>query len=107
MCRMHLVLAAKEGFSFADPYAIGLAFAGVAVFVAIAALSHQHERAFSASVIYLALGLGVALVVGLTDARWLEPAADASLLEHMSEIAIVVALFSAGLKIERSLRRAE
>jgi sodium/hydrogen antiporter len=77
------------------------------VFVAIAALSHQHERAFSASVIYLGLGLLAALVVGLTDSAWLEPLEDASLLEHMSEIALVVALFSAGLKVERSIRRAE
>jgi NhaP-type Na+/H+ or K+/H+ antiporter len=77
------------------------------VFVAIAALSHQHERAFSASVIYLGLGLLAALVVGLTGSDWIDPIEDASLLEHMSEIAIVVALFSAGLKVERSLRRAE
>jgi sodium/hydrogen antiporter len=77
------------------------------VFVAIAALSHQHERAFSASVIYLGLGLLAALVVGLTDAAWLDPLGDASLLEHMAEVALIVALFSAGLKVERSIRRTE
>ncbi len=54
---MTLLPAAGEGFSFAAPYAIGLAFLGVAVLAAIFALSHQGERPFSASLIYLALGL--------------------------------------------------
>ena len=37
------------GLSFADPYVVGLLFAGVALFAAVGALSHQQERAFSAS----------------------------------------------------------
>ena len=56
-------LAAAPGLSFGDPYVLGLAFAGVAVFAAIGALSHQHERAFSASLIYLALGLAAAVAL--------------------------------------------
>jgi len=58
-----LPLAADRGFSFADPYAIALAFAGVAVFAAVGALSHERERAFSASLIYLALGVGAATII--------------------------------------------
>ena len=49
--------AADTGFSFGDTYAIGLLFLGLAVFAAIGALSHQRERAFSASLIYLGLGV--------------------------------------------------
>ncbi len=98
-----LVLAADPGFKFADPYAIAIAFTGVAVFAAVGALSHQHERAFSASVIYLVLGLVAATVIDVLGVRWIDPIADATLLEHLSEIAVVVALFATGLKLERAL----
>ena len=102
-----MVLAAEKGFSFGDSYALILTFAGIAVFVAIAALSHQHERAFSASVIYLGLGLLAAVVVNLADFAWVDPLKDASLIEHLAEFAIIVALFSAGMKVDRSLRSRE
>jgi sodium/hydrogen antiporter len=70
----------------------------------VGALSHEHERAFSASLIYL--GLGVVGAVGLTafDVRWLDPVADSGVVEHVTELAVVIALFSTGLKLERSLR---
>ena len=96
-------LAADTGFSFADPFAVALLFIGVAIFAAVGALSHQHERAFSASLIYLVLGCGAAVVVDLSDVGWLEPVEDASLLEHLTEIAVIIALFSAGLKLDRPL----
>ena len=104
---MPLVLAADKGFSFADPFALTIAFVGVAVFVAIGALSHQHERAFSASVIYLGLGLVAAVIVNAAGFSWVDPIEEASVVEHLAEIAVVVALFSAGMKVERSLRSRE
>jgi sodium/hydrogen antiporter len=97
------VLAAERGFSFADPYAIALAFAGVAVFAAVGALSHQRERAFSASLIYLTLGIAAATIVDLLDVGWVDPFQDAALIEHLAEFAVIVALFGTGLKIERAL----
>jgi sodium/hydrogen antiporter len=99
------VLAAERGFSFADPYAIGLAFAGVAVFAAVGALSHQHERAFSASLIYLGLGVAAATMIDLLGVRWIEPLRDATLIEHVAEFALIVALFATGLKLERAFDR--
>ena len=96
-------LAADTGFSFADPFAIGLLFVGVAVFAAVGALSHQHERAFSASLIYLVLGCGAAVAIDLSGIAWIDPAGDADLIEHLTEIAVIVALFSAGLKLDRPL----
>ena len=99
-----LVLAAERGFSFADPYALGLAFAGVAVFAAVGALSHQRERAFSASLIYLALGLGAATVVDVLGVRWIDPFEHATTIERLAEFAVIVALFGTGLKLERALR---
>ena len=89
--------AADVGFSFADPWAVGIAFLGLAVFAAIGALSHEHERAFSASLIYLGLGVVAAGGLFALGVRWLDPVEDASLLEHVTELAVVIALFSTGL----------
>lgn len=100
-----MLVAADPGFSFADPYAVAIAFAGVAVFAAVGALSHQHERAFSASVIYLALGLMAATAIDAFEVSWIDPLSDAKLLERLSELAVVVALFATGLKLERALER--
>jgi sodium/hydrogen antiporter len=97
------VLASASGFEFADPYAIALAFAGVAVFAAIGALSHQHERAFSASLIYLGLGVAAATMIDLLGVSWIDPFADAEVVEHLAEFALIVALFGTGLKLERAL----
>ena len=99
------MLAAERGFSFADPYAIGLAFAGVAVFAAVGALSHQRERAFSASLIYLGLGIAAATMIDVLGVRWIDPLEDATLIEHLAEFAVIVALFGAGLKLERAFDR--
>jgi len=97
-------LAAGPGFDWADPYAAGLLVVGLAVFAAIGALSHQGDRAFSASVIYLVIGLAAAVVIGLTGLDWLVPRQDAELIERLSELAVVIALFSTGLKLDRPLR---
>ncbi|MQA73577.1 MAG: sodium:proton antiporter [Solirubrobacterales bacterium] len=98
-------LAAERGFSFADTYAVGLLFCAVAVFAAIGALSHQRERAFSAAIIYLALGIGAALAIGLLDLDWIDPIDDAEPIEHLSELAVIIALFGTGLKLDRPLDR--
>jgi len=95
--------AAGPGLSFGDPYAIGLVFLGVVFCAGIAALSHQHERAFSASIIYLLLGLAASAGIHLLDGRRIDPIADAELVERIAEIALVVAVFTAGLKVERRL----
>jgi sodium/hydrogen antiporter len=97
------LLAADTGFSFADPFAVGLLFIGCAVFAAVGALSHQHERAFSASLIYLVLGCGAAVVIHGSGIGWVDPVEDASLIDHLTEVAVIIALFSAGLKLDRPL----
>ena len=67
-------------------------------------MSHEHERAFSASLIYLGLGALAALAIQLLDVEWLDPLDDAKLIEHVAEVALIFALFSSGLKLDRSLR---
>lgn len=98
-----MTFATDPGFSFADTYAIGLVFLGVAVFAAIAALSHERERAFSASLIYLGLGVLAAVALDLFGIPWVDPVGDAAVLERLTELAVVIALFSTGLKLDRVL----
>ena len=100
-----MITAAGRGFAFADLYAIGLIFCAVALFAAIGALSHQGDRAFSASIIYLGLGAGAALAIELIGLNWLEPVEDAELIERVSELALIIALFGAGLKLDRAFTR--
>ena len=71
------------------------------MFAAIGALSHQHERAFSASLIYMALGLTAAAVMAGIGVDGLHPLENARLLEWVSEIVVVIALFATGLRLDR------
>lgn len=99
-----VLTAAERGFGFAEVWPIGLAFCGLALFAAVGALSHQHERAFSASLVYLALGLVAGLAIDLLDLRWIGPIRNSGAVEHLAEFAVIVALFGAGLKLDRPLR---
>ncbi|HEX2044001.1 MAG TPA: cation:proton antiporter [Gaiellaceae bacterium] len=100
---MSSVVAAGPGFAAPELYALGLVFLGVAVAAAVGALSHEHDRAFSAALIYLAFGLAAAVVIQLFDLRWVDPVDDAALVLRLAEFAVVVALFSTGLKLDREL----
>jgi NhaP-type Na+/H+ or K+/H+ antiporter len=97
-------LAIDLGFDPGGAWPLGLLFLGAALFAAVGALSHEHERAFSASLIYLGLGIAAAAVIGLLDIGWLDPVGDHEPVERLCELAIVVAVFSAGLKLDRALR---
>ena len=77
---------------------------GLAVFAAVGAMSHEHERAFSASLIYLGLGAVAAAAIGVLGIAWLDPIDDATVVEHVAEVALIFALFSSGLKLDRALR---
>jgi NhaP-type Na+/H+ or K+/H+ antiporter len=96
-------LSAATGLDLLDTFDLGVLFVGLAVFAAVGALSHQHERAFSASLIYLGLGAAGAVTIAALDLDWIDPVADAELIEHLAEAALVMALFSAGLKLDRPL----
>ena len=100
-----ILTAAERGFSFAEIYPIALVFCAFALFAAIGALSHQHERAFSASIIYLGLGVAAAAALELLGVNWLDPIGDAETLERLSELAVIIALFGTGLKLDRPFDR--
>ena len=90
-------MSAATGVDLLDTFDLGVLFVGLAVFAAVGALSHQHERAFSASLIYLGLGTAGAIAIGILDVDWIDPVADAELIEHLAEAALDNAKFSAGL----------
>jgi sodium/hydrogen antiporter len=96
-------IAASKGFEAGDLHALALLFFGLAVFAAVGALSHQHERAFSASLIYMTLGLVAAGVMAAIGVDGLHPLENARLIEWVTEVAIVVALFATGLRLDRPL----
>jgi len=86
------VIAAATGFSFADPYAIGLAFAGLVLFTAIWTLSSHQRHLFSPAAVYLLLGALASAGLHLLGV---------DLIEHLAEFAVIVALFGAGLRLDR------
>lgn len=98
-------VALAPGWEVVEPYALGLLFLGLATFVAIAALSHEHERAWSATIIYLALGATAAIAMGLLDVAPLDPFDHAVLIKRVTELGLVVAIFAAGLAVEKQITR--
>ena len=96
-------LAADTGFGVGDEFALALVGFGVSLFAAIGALSHQRDRVFSASVIYLSLGLIAAVALSLLGIAPIDPVRDAVLIEHVTELALIVAVFSTGLAIDQRL----
>jgi NhaP-type Na+/H+ or K+/H+ antiporter len=96
-------IAAESGFSAGDPYALGLLFAGIALFAAVVALSQQHERAFTGAVVYLVLGAVASLTLQLLGVDPLDPLHDTELFERVTELAVIIALFGAGLRLDRAL----
>lgn len=96
--------AAGSGLATGDPYAAAQLFVGLAVFAAVVALSRQRNRAFSPAMVYLLMGVIAAALVRALGVAWLRPEEDAQVIERLSEFAVIVALFGAGLKLDRPLR---
>jgi NhaP-type Na+/H+ or K+/H+ antiporter len=95
--------AVTPGFEPADAWSLGLLFLGAAVMAAIVALTHQRSRAFSPSVVYLALGALGAAGVAVLDQDWFSLIDDADVVERFAEISVIVALFATGLRLDRPL----
>jgi sodium/hydrogen antiporter len=96
------LLSAAPGFSFGDPYAVGVAFGGLALFAAIWAQSASRGK-FSPAAVYLLLGALASAGLHILGIGLLDPINQAKLIEHLAEFAVIVALFGAGLRIDRHL----
>jgi NhaP-type Na+/H+ or K+/H+ antiporter len=93
------------GWHLGDLYSVGLIAAGVAVFVAVVAVAREHKRTYSASVLYVAVGAIGAVGLSLLDVEPLDPEGDHLLLQRLTELALIAAVFSAGLTIEKNVQR--
>jgi NhaP-type Na+/H+ or K+/H+ antiporter len=86
-------------------YGAGMAFVGVVLFVGVAALTRQHQRPYSATVFYLLLGALGSVLLGATGVGRLDPVVDHVVFERVTELALVIAVFGAGVAIERQVSR--
>ncbi len=102
---LSLPFALDPGFHVGGRYALGMLFLGFALAIAVVALSHEHERAFSAAVFYVGLGALAAGGSVLLGVKPFDPVRDHTLLERLAELALVVAVFSSGISVERNVRR--
>ncbi|MBO9533048.1 MAG: cation:proton antiporter [Solirubrobacteraceae bacterium] len=100
---LHFPLASEPGFAPGSSEPLLYVLGGLSLLVAMLALSNQRGKLYSASLVYLTMGVGVAVTVEVLDVRWLDPVRDASTIAHASELAVIVALFATGLSIERRL----
>ena len=99
-----LPLAFAPGFKPIGAFPLLLVFLGFVLLAAARALTLEEESPVSASVVYLGLGLVAAGVIHALGIRWIDPFRNARLIEHLTEFALVVALFASGLTINRTLR---
>jgi NhaP-type Na+/H+ or K+/H+ antiporter len=97
-------LALGPGFEPISAFSVLVVFLGFVLLAAGRALTLEEETRYSASVVYLGLGLAAAVVIDLLDLGWIDPFEDTRLIEHLTEFALVVALFASGLTINRALR---
>jgi len=98
------ILAAGPGFHpGSDAGVLIFVLAGVGLLVATIALSNQGGRTFTSAIVYLALGSLAAVGIWAVGATPFDPIQDAGLLEHMTEVVAIIALFGTGLAVDRPL----
>jgi NhaP-type Na+/H+ or K+/H+ antiporter len=84
-------------------YELLLLIAGAVILVGAVVLSVQKGRPFSAALIYLVAGVIAGLVLRATGVNWYDPIEDASIFGRAAELAVIVSLFGAGVKLDRSM----
>ena len=99
-----MLIARVPGWSF-EPglYEILLLVAGIVVLAGAVALSVQRGRPFSAALIYLVAGVLAGVALRAVGINWYEPIEDAVIFSRAAELAVIVSLFGAGVKLDRPL----
>jgi hypothetical protein len=93
---------APDSISFGSSLGLAFLLLGFALFAGIAALSHDRERAFSSAMIYLGLGAAAGAVVRYGGVgRLASPLHDHEAVKLITDGALVLALFSTGMRIRR------
>jgi NhaP-type Na+/H+ or K+/H+ antiporter len=97
------VIGAAPGLDAGDTFAAVVAVAGVALFVGVAAMSHEERQGLSAPIVYVTIGIAGSVFLGLIGVPRLDPIADATVIERVSEFALIIALFATGLRVHPRL----
>ena len=84
-------------------YEILLLVGGAVILVGAVLLSIQRGRPFSASLAYLVAGVTIGLLLRAIGFAWYDPIEDAVLFSRAAELAVIVSLFGAGVKLDRAL----
>jgi sodium/hydrogen antiporter len=99
-----MLCAVEPGLDPFNTFSIEILLLGIAVLAAVGALSFEHEQPFSAAMVYVGIGVAGAVAIAAFDVKWLDPMADAGVIRHIAELALIVALFETGLALEEPLR---
>jgi sodium/hydrogen antiporter len=92
-------VATAPGLDPGGAFQIEVLFAGLVVLVAVAALTREHERPFSAAIAYLLLGAVAALGARELNVPLIDPFDEANIVEHLAAFALIAALFGTGLRL--------
>ena len=84
-------------------YELLLLVGGTVILVGAVLLSMQRGRPFSAALVYLAAGVAIGLLLRAIGVSWYDPVEDAALFSRAAELAVIVSLFGAGVKLDRRL----
>ncbi len=76
---------------------------GLSVLIAATVLSRRDGGHYSAALVYLGLGAGVAVLLREQNVGWFDPLAHPDLVQHVTGAAIVIALFATGIKVDREV----
>ncbi len=96
-------VAASEGFRLGGEYPLILLLAGAALFAAVVVLTREHERPFSSASVYLLVGGLISLALRSADLPVFDPLTEPVVLERLTEAGVIIALFAAGLRLDRKL----
>lgn len=83
-------------------YEFLLFLAGIVILAGAVILSVQRGRPFSAAIIYLGAGVLAGIVLRVLGVSWYDPVEDAVIFSRAAELAVIVALFGAGVKLDRA-----
>jgi NhaP-type Na+/H+ or K+/H+ antiporter len=99
-----LPLAADPGFHPGSHVEVLIfVLAGAGLLIATIALSNQGGRTFTSAMVYLLLGGLAAAAIPVLGGSPFDPIEDAAVLEHLTEVVAIIALFGTGMAVDRSL----
>jgi sodium/hydrogen antiporter len=97
-------VARAPGWEFdASLYVVILLIGGLVVLAGAVLLSVQHGRPFSAALVYLGIGAAAGLGLRAVGVTWYDPIEDAALFSRAAEVAVIVSLFGAGVRLDRAI----